>query len=105
MTLPSALFALLLASALGLLFHFVRGGGASKIALFVPASWLAFFAGHFVGEWMDWRLLRVGPLNLFPAILATAFGLILASILSGPEARDRPKRKGAGERRNELRER
>jgi hypothetical protein len=85
MTLPAALVGILLATACGLAFHVVRGGGVSRIALDVVAAWVSFFLGHAVGEWLHWELGRVGPLNLFPAFLATLLGLIAASALVGPE--------------------
>lgn len=85
MTVPAALLGILLATACGLAFHVIRGGGASRIALDVVAAWISFFLGHAVGEWLHWELGRVGPLNLFPAFLATLLGLIAASALIGPE--------------------
>jgi hypothetical protein len=42
---------------------------------------------------LDWRLARIGPLNIFPAIMATIVGLIAASILAGPESPPRKRRK------------
>lgn len=94
MTVPAALVGLLLATACGLAFHVIRGGGMSRIALDVAAAWVSFFLGHAVGEWLNWELGRVGPLNLFPALLATLLGLIAASALVGPEkpASSRPRR-------------
>lgn len=85
MTIPAALVGLLLATACGLAFHVIRGGGLSRIVQSVVAAWVSFFLGHAVGEWLDWELGRVGPLNLFPAFLATLLGLIAASALAGPE--------------------
>lgn len=85
MTLPAALIGLLLATVCGLAFHVVRGGGVSRIALDVVTAWVSFFLGHAVGEWLHWQMGRVGPLNLFPAFLATLLGLIAASALVGPE--------------------
>lgn len=85
MTVPAALLGLILATACGLAFHVIRGGGLSRIALDVVAAWVSFFLGHAVGEWLHWELGRLGPLNLFPAFLATLLGLIAASALAGPE--------------------
>ena len=92
MTAPAALIGLLLATACGLAFHLIRGGGLSRIALDVVAAWVSFFLGHAVGEWLHWELGRLGPLNLFPAFLATILGLIAASALIGPEKAPGPRR-------------
>lgn len=89
MTAPSAFLGLLIAAALGFLFHLVRGGRLVRLGLYLGTSWIGFFAGHFVGEWWNWRMLRLGSLNLFASLLGAALGLIAASILAGPE-RGRP---------------
>jgi flagellar motor component MotA len=85
LTAPTAFISLLIATACGLLFHLLRGGGLSRLGLYVATSWISFFLGHFVAEWLDWRLWRWGALNLFAALLATLLGLIASSILAGPE--------------------
>lgn len=92
MTTPSFFFGLLLASACALLFHFIRGGSISRMLLFVATSWVAFFLGSALGNWLDWQFGRYGSLNLFPAFLAAFVGLITASILAGPE-KPRPSKK------------
>lgn len=89
MTAPSAFLGLLIASAFGFLFHLVRGGRLVRLGLYLVTAWVGFFIGHFVGEWWDWRMLRLGSLNLFASTLGAALGLIAASILAGPE-RGRP---------------
>lgn len=96
MTLPSLLLGVLLASACGFLFHLIRGGRLPRLLLYLITSIGAFFIGHFISEILDWRLIRVGTLNLFPALLATVIGLIAASVLAGPEvARPRKRKKDA----------
>jgi hypothetical protein len=81
MTLPAAFLGFLIATACGLLFHVVRGGGLSRLGLYVVTAWITFAAGQIVSGWLGWTLWRVGPLNLFPALLAAILGLITASIL------------------------
>lgn len=92
MTLPGITLGLLVSSGLSLVFHLIRGGAISRLLLYLLAGWFSFFLGHLVGEWIDWRLLRVGPINMFPAVLAALVGLFAASVLAGPEAKPRPKR-------------
>jgi hypothetical protein len=84
-TLPAVFFGLLIATACGLVFHLIRGGSLARMLQYIITAWLAFFLGHAVSLWLDWNLWRVGPLNLFPALLAVFFGLIAASVLLGPE--------------------
>jgi uncharacterized membrane protein YccC len=93
MTIPSLLLGVLIASAIGSLFHLIRGGRIARLLLYLITALGAFFIGHFISELLDWHLMRVGTLNLFPALLATIIGLIAASILAGPEIARRRKRK------------
>ena len=85
MNAPSIFLGTLIAIACGLVFHLIRGGRTSRLGLYVATAWVAFFVGHMVGLWLKWDFLRLGSLNLFPAILATVLGLISASVLAGPE--------------------
>ncbi len=75
MTLPGLYFALLISTGLGLIFHFVRGGGLARLALYLVTAWVAFLAGQVVADLLDWHLFRVGPLNLFAAVMAALLGL------------------------------
>jgi hypothetical protein len=86
MTLPGALLAFLIATAFGLAFHLLRGGSLYRMAQFVFASWVCFLAGHFLAEAFAWRFGRLGSLNLLPALVATALGLLALSFLARPEA-------------------
>lgn len=85
MNAPSIFLGTLIAIACGLVFHLIRGGRISRLGLYMATAWVAFFVGHMVGVWLEWDFMRLGSLNLFPAILATMLGLISASVLAGPE--------------------
>jgi len=75
MTLPSIFFGLLIASIFGLVFHLIRGGRLPRLFLYLLTAWVTFFAGHIVGEWLDWHLARIGPLNIFSSSLGNGSGL------------------------------
>jgi hypothetical protein len=92
MNVPGLLLGFLVASACGFGFHLVRGGGLPRLLLYLSTSWVAFLSGHYVGEWLDWHFIRVGSLNLFPALLATFLGLLVAQILAGPVTKSKTKR-------------
>lgn len=87
MTTQSALLGLLIASVCGLGYHVLRGGGVSRLALYVASAWVSFGVGHIAGSLLGWQALRIGPLNLLPALLATVIGLVVADVLAGSEAR------------------
>ena len=86
MTLPGVMLAFLIATACGLAFHLIRGGGLYRMAQYVFAAWVTFFAGHFLAEAFAWRFGRLGSLNLLPALVATALGLLALSFLARPES-------------------
>jgi hypothetical protein len=85
MTTPNIFFGILIALIIGLSFHFILGGSFSRLLMHVLTAIVAFFLGHYVGEWIDWHLWRYGTINFFPAILATIVALIATKILAGPE--------------------
>jgi hypothetical protein len=91
MTLPGVLLSILIASVVGLLYHLVRGGSIHRLVLYLICAWIAFFAGHFLGDSFDWTAWRWGSLNMLPSLLLTVLALILADILAGP--RKGPRRK------------
>ncbi len=80
-TIPALLFALLIALALGALYHLVRGGDASHLLAYLLMSVLGFAAGHFVGLWRGWFLFQFGSLNLGPEIAGALVFLALADWL------------------------
>jgi len=86
MTLPAILLAFLIATACGLAFHLVRGGSLYRMAQYVFAAWVCFFAGNALAEAFAWRFGRLGSLNLLPALVATLLGLLAVSVLARPEA-------------------
>jgi len=76
MTIPSLIFAFLIASLLGFLYHLIRGGGLGRILLFLIFGWLGFAVGHLVGIWQGWVLIPVGELNLGMSILGSLIFLV-----------------------------
>lgn len=95
MTTQSFLFGWLIATACGLTYHLVRGGRLRRLTLFLASAWVSFFLGHWVGGALGWTALRIGPLNLVPALLGTALGLVVADVLLGSDAqidKERPRR-------------
>lgn len=93
MNAPAIFLSILISTVCGLLYHIIRGGRSARLGLYVLTAWIAFIAGHMVGQWLDWTFIRLGTLNLFPALVATLLGLIVASIFAGPEQPPAPRRK------------
>lgn len=85
MTTQSLFLGWLIATACGLLYHLIRGGPLRRLLLYVLTAWVAFFVGHWIGNGLKWTTLRIGPLNLLPALLGTLLGLVVADILAGSQ--------------------
>ena len=64
MTLPTVLFALLIALFYGALYHLLRDGGLWRLFLYFCLSIIGFVAGHLIGLWREWTLMPLGALNL-----------------------------------------
>ena len=82
MTIPSLLFALLIASLYGVLYHLIRGGGLGRLLLFLIFGWAGFALGHLLGIWRGWVLLPLGELNLGLSTLGSLLLLVLADWVS-----------------------
>jgi hypothetical protein len=87
MTLPTFLFALVVALFYGAVYHLVRGGGFWKLILYFGLSIFGFVAGHLIGLWRGWTLIPLGSLNFGLSSLGSVMVLIVGDWLSRVEAR------------------
>ena len=99
MNIPALFFGIIIATICGVLFHIFRGGRLSRLLLYVATAWVSFFAGQLVSEWISWRVLRFGSLNLLPNLIATGIGLLAADVLAGPEIESGQTRRSQRRRR------
>jgi hypothetical protein len=86
MTLPSLLFALLIALFYGAVFHLIRGGGFWRLLLYLFLSIFGFVLGHLVGVWRGWILIPIGSINLGLASIGSFLLLLLGDWLTRIEA-------------------
>ena len=82
MTLPALLFGFVLSTAYGTAFHFWKGGGFSKLVLFVLFAWAGFWGGQIAGDQLGWHFAAVGPLNAGLATLGSGIVLFVGEWLS-----------------------
>jgi hypothetical protein len=75
----------LLATAYGAGFHFIFGGPARHILLYVLSAWVGFILGHFLGDLLNIGLFKLGALHLFSASLGSWIALIASRWLGAPE--------------------
>ena len=82
---PVFAFAFIVATLYGLGFHFVVGGPARRLALFVVSSWVGFLLGQHLGDLLDIAFLnslRLGIVHLLPASFCSAAFLLFARRLT-----------------------
>jgi hypothetical protein len=86
MTLPTLLFAILIALFYGAVYHLIRGGGFWRLILFFGLSVFGFAMGHLIGLWRGWTFIPLGSLNFGLSSLGSVMVLILGDWLSHVEA-------------------
>jgi len=82
MTLPTLLFALLIALLIGALYHLVRGGGFWRLILYLALSCVGFALGQLVGFWRGWILIPLGSLDLGLSFIGSLLVLLIGDWLS-----------------------
>jgi len=87
MTLPTLLFALLIALLYGAAYHVIRGGGFGRLLLYLGLSVLGFAAGHFLGLWRGWIFIPLGSLNLGMSSAGSVIILVIGDWLSRIEVK------------------
>ena len=86
MTIPTLLFALLIALLYGALYHLIRGGGFWRLLLYLFLSLFGFVLGHLFGLWRGWVLLPIGSINVGLSSIGSILLLLLGDWLTRIEA-------------------
>jgi len=82
MTIPALIFAFLIASLYGAVYHLIRDGGAGRLFQFLLLSWIGFALGHLVGIWQGWQLFPLGQLNLGMSTLGSLILMVARDLFS-----------------------
>jgi hypothetical protein len=82
MTIPTILFALLIASFCGVFFHILRGGNGWRLLFYFGLSILGFAVGQWISSARGWHLLMFGALDLGMGVIGSAVFLVLGEWLS-----------------------
>lgn len=86
MTIPTLLFALLIALLCGVLFHLVRGGSGWRLLLYLGLSILGFAMGQGISLWRGWDLYKFGSLDVGLGIIGSALILAFGEWLTRTQA-------------------
>jgi hypothetical protein len=84
---PSVTFGFVLATLFGAGFHFIVGGDARRLALFLLAGWLGFALGQILGAIMNIDVLAIGPLHTASAGIGALLALFAARLLTSDRLR------------------
>ncbi len=82
MTIPSLIFAFLIASLYGALYHLIRGGRLGRLLLFLILGWAGFVSGYLLGLWKGWLLFPLGELNFGLSSLGSLIFLVAGDWIS-----------------------
>jgi hypothetical protein len=63
MIIPAIFYSFLLASLLGSLFHFWKGGGGGRLIFILVLSWVGFYLGHLLGTHWNFTIFNIGPVQ------------------------------------------
>lgn len=91
---PGLVFAFVMATLYGALFHLILGGDARRLALFLLAGWLGFAIGHISGLIFGIELFSLGGLRIFPATVGALMSLFAVRALTTGQRRRRPLARG-----------
>jgi hypothetical protein len=80
MTLPALLFAFLISSLYGVLYHIIRNGGPNRLMVYLVLAWVGFAGGHLLGAWRGWVFVPIGPLNFGLASLGSLLTLVSVDV-------------------------
>ncbi len=82
MTLPTLIFALLIALLCGAAFHIFRGGSGWRLLLYLGLSLLGFAIGQWIHIWQGWNLFVFGALDIGMGVAGSAVFLVVGEWLS-----------------------
>jgi hypothetical protein len=77
---PAMTLAFILATICGALFHLIVGGDIRQLALYLISAWAGFALGQLIGGLLQLEVMRIGVLQVLPAVLG-ALGMLLAARL------------------------
>ena len=87
MTLPTLLFALIIALLCGSLFHILRGGSGWRLLLYLGLSTLGFALGQLLSMWRGWNFFMFGALDIGLGLIGSVATLFFGEWLSHIEVR------------------
>lgn len=82
MTLPAFILGILLSTLYGTAFHLWKGGGFSRLLLYLFLGWTGFWIGHLLAAKFNWSFDNLGSLHFGTASVGALLFLLLGHWLS-----------------------
>jgi hypothetical protein len=82
MTIPAAIFGLVISFFYGALFHLIFNGGFGRLVVFMFFSTLGFWIGQLISHFLGPSFGVVGPLDLFAATVGSWIFMVIGLWLS-----------------------
>lgn len=82
MTLPAFILGVLLSTLYGTAFHLWKGGGLSRLLLYLFLGWSGFWIGHLVAANLHWLFDNLGSLHFGTASVGALLLLLFGHWLS-----------------------
>ena len=89
---PVFVFAFVVATLIASVFHFIFGGNARRLAIFLLAGWIGFALGHAAGRSFVIALFPIGELRIIPATAGALFTLFAVLIFTSDRRSSRTTR-------------
>ena len=88
MTFPTLLFALLISTLCGVLYHIFRGGSGWWLLYYLGLSTLGFIAGEWIHAWRGWNFFMFGALDIGLGVIGSLAFLAVGDWLSRIEVKN-----------------
>jgi len=85
---PQFIFGSLIAGLIGALIHLILGGSILRIVFSLSFSWVGFWAGHFFANRLNFKIFRLGTINLGLAIITAICMSIFGYWIAGDNKRN-----------------
>jgi len=86
MSMPTLILGLIISTLYGALFHLWRGGHAGRLLLYLVLSWVGFWLGQLLGNFLNLNFDTLGQLHLLSSTLGSFALLFIGHWLSLSQA-------------------
>jgi uncharacterized membrane protein YeaQ/YmgE (transglycosylase-associated protein family) len=90
MSIPTLFLGLILSTLYGAIFHLWRGGNAGRLLLYLLLSWIGFWIGQLIANWLNVSFDTLGQLHVVFATLGSLVFLAIGFWLSLVQTETKP---------------